>query len=103
MRESQKATIFGSKGRSYSTEKVVVPVVMESEIQTLDDLRGYFVQLDKVVRIALKPRAKRVRGEGLVERLVPFARPVPPEPEPVRAARPKSKKRPLIEEAPGLF
>lgn len=71
IRETRPASAFGSKGRSYSTDRTVVPVVMESEIQTLDDLTGYFVQLDKVVKISFTPRQRRVRAEGLIERMIP--------------------------------
>jgi hypothetical protein len=75
-RETRPATMFGGvRGRSYSTEKVVIPVVMESEIQGLDDLNGYFTQRDKVVRISFTPRVKRVQAEGLIERVIPSVHP----------------------------
>lgn len=74
LRENRPASLMGIRGWSYSTEKVVVPVVMESEIQGLDDLRGYFVQLNKVVKIAFMPRTKRNRAVGLVERMIPPVR-----------------------------
>jgi hypothetical protein len=44
---------------------------MESEIQGLDDLRGYFVQQDKVVPIRFRPQAKRSLAPDLVERVIP--------------------------------
>jgi hypothetical protein len=50
---------------------------MKSEIQGLEDLSGYFVQQDKVVAIRFRPRPRRVRAEGLVERLIPAAQPQP--------------------------
>ena len=51
IRESKPARWFQVRHRTYSTERVVDPVVMESEIQGLEDLHGYFVQQDKVVPI----------------------------------------------------
>ncbi len=80
-RESRSSGSFKSNGRSYSIEKVITPVVMESEIQTLDDLTGYFVQLDKVVKISFEPRPRRIVAEGLIPRIIPIERPVPQEPE----------------------
>lgn len=77
IRENRPATLMGIRGRSYSTEKVMVPVVMESQIQGLDDLNGYFVQLGQVVRISFEPRPKRIQAEGLVERLIPALEKVP--------------------------
>ena len=56
VRESKPAFFWQWRSRSYYTERVVEPVVMDSEIQTLDDLQGYFVQQDKIVRIGFKPR-----------------------------------------------
>ena len=51
IRENKPARWFQWKQGSYSTERVIDPVVMDSEIQGLDDLNGYFVQQDKIVRI----------------------------------------------------
>lgn len=84
VREQRPAAIFNNvRGRSYGTEKVILPVVMESEIQCLDDLTGYFFQLDKVVKIEFSPYPKRERAPGLMERMIPPTRPVPPaEPPP---------------------
>jgi hypothetical protein len=50
---------------------VLDSVVLESEIQGLDDLRGFFVQQDKVVAIRFHPRPKRTRAVGLIERVIP--------------------------------
>jgi len=52
---------------SYSSERVIDPVVMESEIQGLDDLNGYFVQTGKIVRIHFQPFARRERAPALIE------------------------------------
>ena len=70
-RESRPAQWFQRKQGSYNSERVVDPVVMESEIQGLDDLRGYFVQQDKVVPIRFRPQAKRSLAPDLVERIIP--------------------------------
>lgn len=100
VREQRPASIFNNvRGRSYSTEKVILPVVMESEIQCLDDLTGYIFQLDKVVKIEFTPYPKRERALGLMERIIPSTRPAfvapaepaapaaAPEPVPGRRAR----------------
>jgi hypothetical protein len=58
---------------------------MASQIQTEDDLHGYFVAQDKIVAIELKLRPARVMAEGLIERLIPPPEAMP-EPEPVAAA-----------------
>ncbi|HEX7362243.1 MAG TPA: type IV secretion system DNA-binding domain-containing protein [Bryobacteraceae bacterium] len=101
IRESHPAQLFERHHRSYSTERVIDPVVMESEIQTLDDLHGYFVQQDKIVAIRFHPRPKRRRAKDLVERIIPpvETRLVAPEitedpkpPAPPRAAQPARKK-----------
>src|SRR5947209_11868430 len=46
VRESKPSRPFQTKHGSFSTERVIDPVVLESEIQGLDDLHGYFVQQD---------------------------------------------------------
>jgi hypothetical protein len=79
MRESRPAHWFGHRHHSYSSERVLDPVVLESEIQGLDDLRGYFVQQDKVVAIRFHPRSKRTRAIGLIERVIPTLRAQPAE------------------------
>ena len=71
IRESKPARWFQRRHRTYSTERVVDPVVMESEIQGLEDLTGYFVQQDKVVAIRFHPRPRRHRAIDLVERMIP--------------------------------
>jgi type IV secretory pathway TraG/TraD family ATPase VirD4 len=75
--ESRPAHWFGHKRHSFTTQRVTDPVVMKSEIQGLEDLSGYFVQQDKVVAIRFRPRARRLRAEGLVERLIPAAQSQP--------------------------
>lgn len=81
IRESKPARWFQRRHRTYSTERVVDPVVMESEIQGLEDLTGYFVQQDKVIAIRFHPRPRRCRATDLVERIIPPAelRPLDPE------------------------
>ena len=71
IRESKPARWFQRRHRTYSTERVVDPVVMESEIQGLEDLTGYFVQQDKVVAIRFHPRPRRCRATDLIERIIP--------------------------------
>ena len=57
---------------------------MESEIQGLEDLRGYFVQQDKVVAIRFRSQPLRQTASGLVERIIPPVqhRVLDPEPKP---------------------
>jgi type IV secretory pathway TraG/TraD family ATPase VirD4 len=83
-RESKPARWFQRKQGSYNSERVIDPVVMESEIQGLEDLRGYFVQQDKVVAIRFRPQAMRQVAAGLVERIIPPVqhRLLDPEPRP---------------------
>jgi hypothetical protein len=80
--ESGPARWFGRRRHSYTTQRVIEPVILKSEIQGLPDLSGYFVQQDKVVGIRFLPRRRRVRAEGLIERMIP---PAPPYPAAVRA------------------
>ena len=63
-RESKPARWFRGNQGSYSSERVVDPVVMESEIQGLEDLHGYFVQQDKVVAIRFRPQAEANNRAG---------------------------------------
>jgi Type IV secretion-system coupling protein DNA-binding domain len=83
-RESKPARWFQRKQGSYNSERIIDPVVMESEIQGLEDLRGYFVQQDKVVAIRFRPQAMRQVAAGLVERIIPPVqhRLLDPEPKP---------------------
>jgi hypothetical protein len=66
---------------------------MESEIQGLEDLHGYFVQQDKVVAISFQPQPKRKIAPALIERLIPPVqhRPLDPEPKPAPVAIPTSQ------------
>lgn len=86
VRESKPARWFQWRHRTYSTERVVDPVVMESEIQGLEDLHGYFVQQDKVVPIRFKPQPKRNVAPGLIERMIPPVQHRPLDPEPAAKA-----------------
>ncbi len=85
-----------SQQGSYSSERVIDPVVMESELQTLDDLNGYFVQLDKVIPIAFAPFPKRAVAPGLIERTMPLAKTRQLDPQStslaeLKASEPKTK------------
>ena len=71
--ESMPAHWFGHRRHSYSTQRVIDPVVLKSEIQGLPDLSGYFVQGAAVVPIRFHPRRKRIRADGLLERVIPAA------------------------------
>jgi hypothetical protein len=82
IRESKPARWFQARHRTYSTERVVDPVAMESEIQGLEDLHGYLVQQDKVVPIHFKPQPKRNVAPGLIERIIPPVQRRPLDPEP---------------------
>ena len=92
-RESKPAHWFRGNHGSYSSERVVDPVVMESEIQGLEDLHGYFVQQDKVVAIRFRPQPKRTIAPALIERLIPPVqhRPLDPEPKPSPVTVPTSQ------------
>ncbi len=91
VKETRPAHLLLGKGhRSYSTERVIEPLIMPSEIQELDDLTGYFVAAGKVVPIAFDVREKRRRAPGLIERMIPNVqtRPLNPEPGPRFDRRP---------------
>ena len=81
VRESKPARWLQSRHRTYSTERVVDPVVMESEIQGLDDLSGYFVQQDSIVAIRFSPMPKEKRAPDLIERIIPAVQHRPLDPE----------------------
>jgi hypothetical protein len=90
---------------------VIEPVILKSEIQGLPDLSGYFVQQDKVVGIRFLPRRRRVRAEGLIERMIPpaaYPAAVRAVPQPA-AAPPQPAAAPPVEpsgesgETPGIF
>jgi hypothetical protein len=87
-RETKPAQFSGGRHRSYSTERVIDPVVMDSQIQTLNDLRGYFVQQDKVVAIRFQPTPKRKVAPALLERIIPAQphRPLDPAETPATAS-----------------
>ena len=81
LRETKPAVAFNNRHRSYSTERVIEPLILPSEIQSLGDLTGYFVQGDKVVRIAFDRLPLRTVAPGLIERMIPAVptRPLHPE------------------------
>jgi type IV secretory pathway TraG/TraD family ATPase VirD4 len=89
-RESKSSQLLRGRNGSFSSERVVDPVVMESEIQGLEDLNGYFVQQDKIVAIRFKPCPKRTLAAALIERVIPPVqhRPLNPEPEPETPSSP---------------
>lgn len=64
---------------------------MESEIQGLEDLTGYFVQQDKVVAIRFHPRPRRRRATDLIERIIPPVERRPLDPE---ASQPNGSGKP---------
>jgi type IV secretory pathway TraG/TraD family ATPase VirD4 len=70
LRESQPSRMFEARQGSYNTERVVDPVVMDSEIQTLGDLTGYFVQKDNIVPITFQPMPKHVIAPAFIERVI---------------------------------
>ncbi len=83
-RESKPSHLLNRKHGSYSTERVIDPVVMESQIQGLEDLSGYFVQQDKVVPIQFRPQPKQSTAPALIERIIPATQarqldPAPPQ------------------------
>jgi type IV secretory pathway TraG/TraD family ATPase VirD4 len=84
-RESKPTQLLQRQRGSYSSERVVDPVVMESEIQGLEDLHGYFVQQDKVVAIRFRPQSKRIIAPDLKERIIPSVQHRPLDPEPKRS------------------
>ncbi|HEY6260994.1 MAG TPA: type IV secretion system DNA-binding domain-containing protein [Nitrospiraceae bacterium] len=72
LRETKPAaTLAGGRYRSYNTERVIEPLVLDSEIQSLPDLEGYFLQPGKVVKIRFGIRPKRTVAPDLIERLIP--------------------------------
>jgi len=68
--------------RSYHTERVIEPLVLASEIESLPDLEGYCNQPGKVVKIAFRVPERRTVAPDLIERLIPGApkRALDPEP-----------------------
>lgn len=96
-RESKPSRLFDRKHGSFSTERVIDPVVLESQIQGLEDLDGYFVQQDKVVPIRFKPQAKKIVAPGLVERVIPATQHRPLDPEPVRKSANAGAQDPSVE------
>lgn len=80
LRETTPARWFQRNQGSFNTERVIDPVVMDSQIQGLDDLNGYFVQRDKIVAIRFGLKPKRNIAPGLIERIIPTAelRPLDP-------------------------
>jgi hypothetical protein len=106
--ESGPARWFGRRRHSYTTQRVIEPVILKSQIQGLPDLSGYFVQQDKVVGIRFLPRRRRERAEGLIERMIPPAAYPAAYPAAVRtvaqpAAAPSVEPADESGETPGIF
>jgi type IV secretory pathway TraG/TraD family ATPase VirD4 len=89
VKESKPASLFNNRHRTYSTERVIEPLVLPSEVQELEDLTGYFVASGKVVKIAFDVPPRRVLAPGLIERMIPNMQTRPLEPEPAIAAKPE--------------
>ena len=82
LRETKPASVVaGNRNRSYNTERVIEPLILDSEIQGLDDLTGYFLQAGKVVRIQFAVPPQRYIAPALIERIIPGVqtRPLTPE------------------------
>jgi type IV secretory pathway TraG/TraD family ATPase VirD4 len=91
MRESKPSRLFERKQGSFSSERVIDPVVLEGEIQGLADLHGYFVQQDKVVAIQFRPEPKQAIAPDLIERMIPPVQYRLLHPEPVPATKLKAE------------
>jgi type IV secretory pathway TraG/TraD family ATPase VirD4 len=89
VKESKPASLFNNRHRTYSTERVIEPLVLPSEIQELEDLTGYFVASGKIVKIAFDVSPKRAVAPGLIERMIPNMQTRPLDPEPAVAAKPE--------------
>lgn len=87
VKESKPAFFFNRRHRTYTTERVIEPLVLPSEIQELEDLTGYFVASGKVVKIAFDVPPKRVLAPGLIERMIPNVQTRPLDPEPTTPAK----------------
>ena len=82
LRETKPASILaGNRNRSYNTERVIEPLVLDSEIQGLDDLTGYFLQGGKVVRIQFAVPPHRCAAPAWIERIIPGVQTRPLDPE----------------------
>ncbi|MBV9764345.1 MAG: type IV secretion system DNA-binding domain-containing protein [Acidobacteriaceae bacterium] len=81
VKESKPVSFLHRRYRSYSTERVIEPLVLPSEIQELEDLTGYFVASGKVVKIAFDVPPKRLLAPGLIERMIPNVQTRPLDPE----------------------
>jgi type IV secretory pathway TraG/TraD family ATPase VirD4 len=95
MRESKPSRLFDRKHGSFSTERVIDPVVLESQIQGLEDLTGYFVQQDKIVAIKFGPKPKQIIAPDLIERIIPPTQARQLQPEPVPTATPANQQQSL--------
>ena len=104
VKESKPAFFLNRRHRTYTTERVIEPLILPSEIQELEDLTGYFLASGKVVRIAFDVPPKRVLAPGLIERMIPNVqtRPLDPEPAPTTKLAP-TKEEPATIAAAAAF
>jgi len=85
LRETKPASLLaGNRQRSYNTERVIEPLVLDSEIQGLEDLTGYFLQGGKVVPIQFAVHPRRIVAPALIERIIPGVQTRPLDPEPIQ-------------------
>ncbi|MBV8803717.1 MAG: type IV secretion system DNA-binding domain-containing protein, partial [Sinobacteraceae bacterium] len=74
LRETRPATLlFSRRYRSYNTERVIEPLVLDSEIQSLPNLSGYCLQPGQAVKVAFGVPPVRIIAPDLIERLIPGA------------------------------
>jgi hypothetical protein len=92
--ESKPAHSFvgRSRSRNYSTQRVIEPAVLASEIQELPDLTAYFVQQGWTAKIRIAPTPKVVQAPKLIERRMPERHMDAPEPEAPPVERSKRKR-----------
>jgi type IV secretory pathway TraG/TraD family ATPase VirD4 len=71
VRENRPAPVFmRMSGRSLYSERVMVPVVLPSEIQGLDDLTGYLVTRSMVVPLSFNVIPKVKKCDGIIDRII---------------------------------
>lgn len=79
---------------NYTPERRIEPVILDSVIAGLPNLRGYFKFLENVVEIEYEPKDRPVRTEPLMARPLkpaPPPAPAPPAAEPVAAGAPSEQ------------
>jgi type IV secretory pathway TraG/TraD family ATPase VirD4 len=68
LRENRPAHLMARAGHSYSTERRVERLVLPSEFQGLDDLKGYLKYGNDIVKFTLPIMSKIARAPGFVPR-----------------------------------